>query len=79
MFYLFDFDNLISFFTVSSFLDYDAENPRIMTKCEHHFHMSCILEWMERSDTCAICDQVRRRSETMSSRIFYFDFGIVTA
>ncbi|XP_074585551.1 putative E3 ubiquitin-protein ligase RHB1A [Curcuma longa] len=38
--------------------DYDAENPRIMTKCEHHFHMSCILEWMERSDTCAICDQI---------------------
>lgn len=60
MFYLLDFCNLISFFTVSSFLDYDAENPRIMTKCEHHFHMSCILEWMERSDTCAICDQVCR-------------------
>ncbi|XP_042450109.1 probable E3 ubiquitin-protein ligase RHB1A [Zingiber officinale] len=38
--------------------DYDAENPRISTKCEHHFHLSCILEWMERSDTCAICDQI---------------------
>ncbi|KAG6474483.1 hypothetical protein ZIOFF_068420 [Zingiber officinale] len=38
--------------------DYDVENPRIMTKCEHHFHMSCILEWMERSDTCALCDQI---------------------
>ncbi|XP_042388670.1 probable E3 ubiquitin-protein ligase RHB1A isoform X1 [Zingiber officinale] len=38
--------------------DYDTENPRIVTKCEHHFHLSCILEWMERSETCAICDQI---------------------
>ena len=41
-----------------SFAEYDAENPRILTKCEHHFHLSCILEWMERSDTCPVCDQV---------------------
>ncbi|MBA0741347.1 hypothetical protein Gogos_014509, partial [Gossypium gossypioides] len=38
--------------------EYDAENPELLTKCEHHFHLSCILEWMERSDTCPICDQV---------------------
>ncbi|OVA13981.1 zinc finger protein [Macleaya cordata] len=38
--------------------EYDEENPRIITKCEHHFHLSCILEWMERSDTCPVCDQV---------------------
>lgn len=37
--------------------EYDAENPRNITKCQHHFHLSCILEWMERSDTCPICDQ----------------------
>ncbi|KAL8495190.1 hypothetical protein ACS0TY_019380 [Phlomoides rotata] len=37
--------------------DYDAENPKIATKCNHHFHLSCILEWMERSNTCPICDQ----------------------
>ncbi|KAM7472222.1 hypothetical protein LguiA_010405 [Lonicera macranthoides] len=37
--------------------DYDEENPRISTKCNHHFHLSCILEWMERSDTCPICNQ----------------------
>ncbi|KVH95397.1 Zinc finger, RING/FYVE/PHD-type [Cynara cardunculus var. scolymus] len=36
---------------------YDEENPKIITKCEHHFHLSCILEWMERSDTCPVCDQ----------------------
>lgn len=37
--------------------EYDDENPRNLTKCEHHFHLSCILEWMERSDSCPICDQ----------------------
>ncbi|CAL9088998.1 unnamed protein product [Musa acuminata var. zebrina] len=35
---------------MNSFLtDYDVQNPRVMTKCEHHFHLSCVLEWMERS------------------------------
>ncbi|KMZ56086.1 hypothetical protein ZOSMA_99G00160 [Zostera marina] len=38
--------------------EYCVENPRIFTKCEHHFHFSCVLEWMERSDVCPICDQV---------------------
>ncbi|KAL5143778.1 putative E3 ubiquitin-protein ligase RHB1A [Glycine soja] len=37
--------------------EYDVENPSNLTKCEHHFHLSCILEWMERSDSCPICDQ----------------------
>lgn len=38
--------------------EYNSDNPRIITKCEHHFHLSCILEWMERSETCPICDQI---------------------
>ncbi|KAK7358595.1 hypothetical protein VNO77_00529 [Canavalia gladiata] len=37
--------------------DYDAENPKLATKCDHHFHLACILEWMERSETCPVCDQ----------------------
>ncbi|GAA0145276.1 hypothetical protein LIER_05508 [Lithospermum erythrorhizon] len=37
--------------------DYDDDNPKIITKCDHHFHLSCILEWTERSHTCPICDQ----------------------
>ncbi|XP_072986057.1 probable E3 ubiquitin-protein ligase RHB1A isoform X2 [Typha latifolia] len=38
--------------------EYVSDNPCIMTKCEHDFHLSCILEWMERSDTCPVCDQI---------------------
>lgn len=26
------------------FEDYTAENPKIITKCNHHFHLSCILD-----------------------------------
>ncbi|XP_009799995.1 putative E3 ubiquitin-protein ligase RHB1A [Nicotiana tabacum] len=37
--------------------EYDGDNPRIVAKCNHHFHLSCILEWMERSQTCPICNQ----------------------
>jgi hypothetical protein len=37
--------------------EYDPENPKLLTECEHHFHLSCILEWMERSYTCPICDK----------------------
>lgn len=37
--------------------EYDKENPKILTKCNHHFHLSCILEWKKRSNTCPICDQ----------------------
>ncbi|PKA60248.1 E3 ubiquitin-protein ligase [Apostasia shenzhenica] len=35
--------------------EYTPENPKIETKCSHHFHLSCIYEWMERSDLCPIC------------------------
>jgi hypothetical protein len=36
--------------------DYTAENPKIWTQCGHHFHMPCIFEWMERKDTCPMCE-----------------------
>lgn len=37
--------------------EYDAVNPKLKTKCDHHFHLACILEWMERSEACPVCDQ----------------------
>ncbi|RLM62236.1 hypothetical protein C2845_PM14G14160 [Panicum miliaceum] len=38
--------------------EYTPDNPKIITKCCHHFHLGCIYEWMERSDTCPICCKV---------------------
>uniref|UniRef100_A0A0D9V9S3 RING-type E3 ubiquitin transferase n=1 Tax=Leersia perrieri TaxID=77586 RepID=A0A0D9V9S3_9ORYZ len=35
--------------------EYTPDNPKIIAKCSHHYHLSCIYEWMERSDTCPIC------------------------
>ncbi|XXG55510.1 hypothetical protein AAC387_Pa03g3167 [Persea americana] len=37
--------------------EYTTENPRIITQCSHHFHLGCIYEWMERSETCPVCGQ----------------------
>ncbi|KAJ7974271.1 E3 ubiquitin-protein ligase [Quillaja saponaria] len=35
--------------------EYTLENPKIVTKCFHHFHLGCIYEWMERSENCPVC------------------------
>lgn len=34
---------------------YDPGNPKRSTSCGHHFHLACILGWMERSTHCPIC------------------------
>lgn len=34
---------------------YTPENPRVMAKCGHHYHLPCIYEWLERSPTCPMC------------------------
>ncbi|KAK2973825.1 hypothetical protein RJ640_011753, partial [Escallonia rubra] len=39
--------------------DYTPDNPKITTRCSHHFHLGCIYEWMERSDSCPICGKVK--------------------
>ncbi|KAK7273285.1 hypothetical protein RIF29_14334 [Crotalaria pallida] len=44
--------------------EYSQENPKIVTKCSHHFHLGCIYEWMERSDTCPVCGKVMVFDET---------------
>ncbi|KAI7724713.1 hypothetical protein M8C21_004590 [Ambrosia artemisiifolia] len=44
--------------------EYTSENPKIVTKCSHHFHLGCIYEWMERSDTCPMCGKVMEFCES---------------
>ncbi|VVB14654.1 unnamed protein product [Arabis nemorensis] len=44
--------------------EYTSENPKIVTKCSHHFHLSCIYEWMERSENCPVCGKVMVFNET---------------
>ncbi|KAJ7569611.1 hypothetical protein O6H91_01G085900 [Diphasiastrum complanatum] len=43
---------------------YNEENPKITTGCGHHFHLSCIYEWMERSIHCPVCYKEMVFSET---------------
>ncbi|XP_076956789.1 E3 ubiquitin-protein ligase At3g02290-like [Bidens hawaiensis] len=44
--------------------DYTLENPKIVTQCSHHFHLGCIYEWMERSETCPMCGRVMEFCES---------------
>ncbi|KAK1699585.1 hypothetical protein QYE76_016282 [Lolium multiflorum] len=38
--------------------EYDYENPKIELQCNHNFHLGCIYEWMERSQSCPLCAKV---------------------
>ncbi|XP_058774594.1 probable E3 ubiquitin-protein ligase RHB1A [Vicia villosa] len=40
------------------FEGYTIENPMITIECSHHYHLSCIYEWMNKSDTCPACRRV---------------------
>ncbi|KAF9624430.1 hypothetical protein IFM89_011438 [Coptis chinensis] len=40
--------------------EYTPENPKIITRCSHHFHLGCIYEWMERSESCPVCGKNSR-------------------
>ncbi|CAH2078179.1 unnamed protein product [Thlaspi arvense] len=44
--------------------EYETENPKLLTKCGHDFHLACILEWMERSEACPVCDRELVLSES---------------
>ncbi|KAF5825738.1 hypothetical protein DUNSADRAFT_7254 [Dunaliella salina] len=35
---------------------FHADNPKTFTACGHHFHVPCLFEWIERKDTCPICE-----------------------
>ncbi|KAL8549249.1 hypothetical protein ACS0TY_008194 [Phlomoides rotata] len=38
--------------------EYTEENPKIIAECSHHYHLSCIYEWMERSSKCPMCGKL---------------------
>ncbi|XP_051119584.1 E3 ubiquitin-protein ligase At3g02290-like isoform X1 [Andrographis paniculata] len=38
--------------------EYDEQNPKNMTDCDHHYHLSCILQWKEKNNTCPVCGKV---------------------
>ncbi|XP_015074914.1 E3 ubiquitin-protein ligase Praja-1-like [Solanum pennellii] len=44
--------------------EYTPENPKILTKCSHHYHLSCIYEWQERSETCPVCGKLMEFEES---------------
>lgn len=44
--------------------EYTPENPKIITRCSHHFHLGCIYEWMERSESCPLCGKEMEFCET---------------
>jgi len=35
--------------------EFDEESPATFLSCGHAFHLHCIYEWLERSETCAVC------------------------
>ncbi|KAL6762274.1 hypothetical protein V8C86DRAFT_2519064 [Haematococcus lacustris] len=36
---------------------YSDDNPKTFTECGHHFHLPCLYEWLERKDTCPLCER----------------------
>ncbi|VAH43826.1 unnamed protein product [Triticum turgidum subsp. durum] len=38
--------------------EYDYENPKVLLQRNHDFHLGCIYEWMERSQSCPVCAMV---------------------
>lgn len=36
---------------------FDADrDPPVFTRCGHRFHLQCLYAWLERKQTCPLCD-----------------------
>eukprot|EP00002_Diphylleia_rotans_P038276 TRINITY_DN8687_c0_g1_i2.p1 TRINITY_DN8687_c0_g1~~TRINITY_DN8687_c0_g1_i2.p1 ORF type:complete len:244 (+),score=23.39 TRINITY_DN8687_c0_g1_i2:56-787(+) len=38
--------------------DYTIGTNAVILNCRHHFHLSCLREWVRRSPTCPLCKQM---------------------
>lgn len=45
---------------------FTEENPRVVAKCGHEYHLPCIYEWLERSSTCPMCGKKMEYEEFLS-------------
>eukprot|EP00271_Cylindrocystis_brebissonii_P011596 TRINITY_DN29462_c0_g1_i1.p1 TRINITY_DN29462_c0_g1~~TRINITY_DN29462_c0_g1_i1.p1 ORF type:complete len:451 (+),score=88.98 TRINITY_DN29462_c0_g1_i1:322-1674(+) len=45
--------------------DFTEENPKMVSKCGHEFHLGCIYEWMNRSTLCPVCSKVMEFEESL--------------
>ncbi|KPI83115.1 hypothetical protein ABL78_7864 [Leptomonas seymouri] len=35
--------------------EYSVDNPMLRGECQHHFHLACLMEWKQRSNSCPMC------------------------
>jgi hypothetical protein len=70
-------NNLSLFLPTYTHAEYTPEDPKIMTKCSHHFHLGCIYEWMERSDSCPVCGKVTIVALFSSNLLIQFSIFIL--
>ncbi|KPA80947.1 hypothetical protein ABB37_04340 [Leptomonas pyrrhocoris] len=35
--------------------EYSDDNPMFRGECQHHFHLACLMEWKQRSNSCPMC------------------------
>jgi hypothetical protein len=45
---------------------FTVDNPRVVAKCGHQYHLPCIYEWLERSPTCPMCGKKMEYEEFLS-------------
>lgn len=45
------------------------DNPKVLTRCGHAFHLPCLYEWLERSETCPVGAGWRREGARAAARL----------